>query len=43
MTCPYFPRCRFCPYLAWSAEEQDFVCINPDYLKEDSEDEEQST
>lgn len=29
--CPNFPRCRFCPYLTWSAEESDFICINPDY------------
>ena len=32
--CPDFPRCRFCHFLAWSSEDQDFVCINPDYFKE---------
>ena len=33
--CPDFPRCRFCHFLAWSAEDQDFVCINPDYAEWD--------
>ena len=33
--CPNFPRCRFCHFLAWSAEDQDFVCINPDYAEWD--------
>lgn len=42
MKCPDFPWCRFCPYLAWSAEEQDFICINPDYQEGDSQDEEQN-
>lgn len=32
--CPNFPRCRFCPYLAWSEEESDFICINPEYFEE---------
>lgn len=41
--CPNFPWCRFCHYLAWSDTESDFVCINPDYQKEDPKDEEQNT
>ena len=35
--CPDFPRCRFCPYLAWSKEYQDFVCIHPYFAEFDRE------
>ena len=35
LRCPNFPRCRFCPYLAWSSEDSDFVCINPNFAEFD--------
>ena len=44
MKCPEWPLgCRWCEYLVWSESECDYICINPDYQKEDSQDEEQNT